>query len=131
MNISAIRLRILGIHLTCLLAIPALLKFSLNMFLCLMTKIIFSNPLDFSQHSSRMALEQEARQCTLTMVATILQKCTELLVLARENSSNSQSYSSGVSPCEILGDASVFNMLLPNIFAHVSSIVSSDPKVKV
>lgn len=85
--------------------------------------------MDFSQHSGRIAVEDEARQCTLTVVATIIQKCTELLVLARENSSNSVSYSPGVSPWEILGQACAFNMLLPNVFAHVSSLVSADPKV--
>lgn len=66
--------------------------------------------------------ELQARKCTLSMTATIVQRCSDIFVIARERAED-------VPASEILSESCIVNTLLPLILAHISPLVTTDPRV--
>lgn len=83
--------------------------------------LYYSNPTEGSR-SSNSKLEQQARNCALNMVTSIIQKTCNMLAIAREKADE-------VPSAEILGNACVTTILLPLVMAHISPLATSDPRV--
>lgn len=84
--------------------------------------LYYSNPQDSeSQHTSRAMAELQARKCTLSMTTTIIQRCTNLLVTAREKAED-------VNAAEILSESCIITTLLPLVLSHISPLVTTDPR---
>lgn len=83
--------------------------------------IFHSNPTEGSR-SSNSKLEQQARNCALNMVTSIIQKTCGMLAIAREKADE-------VPSADILGNACVTTILLPLVMAHISPLATSDPRV--
>lgn len=67
--------------------------------------------------------ELQARKCTLCMTSTIIQRCSSLFVIAREKAED-------VPSAEILSESCIVNTLLPLVLAHISPLVTTDPRVR-
>lgn len=68
--------------------------------------------------------ELQARKCTLAMTSTIVQRCTSLLVTAREKAED-------VAAAEILSESCIVTTLLPLVLCHISPLVTTDPRVSI
>lgn len=87
--------------------------------------LYYSNPQDSeNQHTSRAMAEMQARKCTLAMTTTIVQRCTNLLVTAREKAED-------VAAAEILSESCIITTLLPLVLSHISPLVTTDPRSAV
>lgn len=82
-----------------------------------------SNPQDSeSQQTSKAWAELQACKCTLSMTSAIVQRCNDLMALARERADDQIA-------TEVLGSACVLTTLLPLILAHISPLATLDPRV--
>ncbi|XP_076287336.1 MYC binding protein highwire isoform X6 [Lasioglossum baleicum] len=84
--------------------------------------LYYSNPQDSDgQHTSKAMAEVQARKCTLSMTATIIQRSNEIFALAREKAEE-------VVATEVLRNATFVTTLLPLVMAHISPLATSDPR---
>jgi len=84
---------------------------------------MFSNPQDCeNQQSSRAFAELQARKATLSLASAVVQRCAQLLSLAREKAED-------VPSTDILATAPIVTTLMPLILAHISILAVSDPRV--
>uniref|UniRef100_A0A1B6EGK8 PHR domain-containing protein n=1 Tax=Clastoptera arizonana TaxID=38151 RepID=A0A1B6EGK8_9HEMI len=84
--------------------------------------LYFSNPQDSeSQANSKTIMEMQARKTTLSLTGTVVNRCTELLALARERAEE-------VTSTDVLGNACLITTLLPIMLAHISPLAISDPR---
>lgn len=67
-------------------------------------------------------MEQQARNCALDMVTSVIQKTCNMLSIAREKADEMPS-------ADILDNACVTTILLPLVMAHISPLATSDPRV--
>lgn len=68
--------------------------------------------------------EAQARKCALAMTATIIQRSNEIFTLARERAEE-------MVATEVLGNATFVTTLLPLVMAHISPLITSDPRVRL
>ena len=84
---------------------------------------IFSNPqASENQQSSKVLLELQARKATLSMASAIVQRCADLLSLARERAED-------MLGTDILSAAPIITTLMPLCVAHISYLAFTDPRV--
>ncbi|PNF26946.1 hypothetical protein B7P43_G12700 [Cryptotermes secundus] len=84
--------------------------------------LYYSNPQDSeSQQTSKAWAELQACKCTLSMTSAIIQRCNDLMALARERAEDQIA-------TEVLGNACVLTTLLPLILAHISPLATLDPR---
>ncbi|XP_017786826.1 PREDICTED: E3 ubiquitin-protein ligase MYCBP2-like isoform X2 [Nicrophorus vespilloides] len=85
--------------------------------------LYYSNPVESGRVTSGK-LEQQARKGALAMTTSIIQSSCKLLTLARERADE-------VASSEILGSADIIRILLPLVMAHISPLVTADPRSAV
>ncbi|KAG7189524.1 hypothetical protein KM043_017215 [Ampulex compressa] len=73
------------------------------------------------RHTSKAMVELQARKCTLSMTATIIQRCNEIFALAREKAEE-------ITGNECLSNATFVTTLLPLVMAHIIPVATSDPR---
>nr|CAD7599383.1 unnamed protein product [Timema genevievae] len=84
--------------------------------------LYYSNPQDSeNQQTSKAWAELQACKCTLSMAAAIVQRCNDLMALARERAED-------VVATEVLGSACIVTTLLPLMLAHISPLATLDPR---
>ncbi|KAG5884565.1 hypothetical protein JTB14_006591 [Gonioctena quinquepunctata] len=85
--------------------------------------LYYSNPLEYGR-AATSKLEQQARSTALSMTCAIVQKASNLMVLAREKAEE-------VPAAEILSKSCIVTTLLPLVLAHISPLATSDSKSAV
>lgn len=74
--------------------------------------------------TSTTKLEQQARKAALSMTSAIFKKASELMTLARSRVEE-------VPSAEFLSTSCLVTTLLPLIGAHITPLVTSDPRVSI
>ncbi|XP_044762914.1 E3 ubiquitin-protein ligase MYCBP2 [Coccinella septempunctata] len=85
--------------------------------------LYYSNPMEYGK-TSTTKLEQQARKAALSMTSAIFTKASELMTLARSKVEE-------VPSAELLSSSCMVTTLLPLIAAHISPLVTSDPRSAV
>lgn len=81
----------------------------------------FSQPLEYGR-TATTKLEQQARSSALSMTSAIIQKASNLMILAREKAEE-------IPASDILSRSCVVTILLPLVLAHISPLATSDSRV--
>lgn len=85
--------------------------------------IFFSQPSEYGRVAATK-LEQQARNAALSMMSAIIQKTTDIMILAREKAEE-------VCCAEILNKSSIVNILLPLVLSHISPLATIDSRVSL
>ncbi|CAG9818959.1 unnamed protein product [Phaedon cochleariae] len=85
--------------------------------------LYYSNPLEYGR-AATTKLEQQARNTALSMTSAIIEKTSNLMVIAREKADD-------VPSADILSKSCIVTTLLPLVLAHISPLATSDSKSAV